>query len=277
MSFSIGRAISQSFEILSAKFGPMLGVTLIATALSWAVLGSYMGSMAGSMLLNPTAGEAEMMRGMGAGLILVYLLNFAIGVTGDAATCALCSDRQAHTIGSALSAAVRALPTLAGTLLLFVVAMIGVTLVLGMVIGIMSMSSRNPAMILIVTLLMMVGFAYLGTKLSLILPVIAIDEVRNPFNAVGRSWQLSSGNTFKVFAFYFIVMMVIGIIMVTVMLATIGVPVPGSMPQLGAIRGLMIGLMIFAMLIKLFFIAMVSAVHRQLSGPSDHMVHETFA
>lgn len=268
MSFSVRQAFSQSFEILSARFWPMLAVTMIATVLSWAVLGSYMGSTMGAMMFDPAGSEARMMPGMSAGLILVYLVNFAIGLTGDAATCALCSDREDYSIGAALGAGVRSLPALAGAWLVFIIGMSGVGLVLAMAMGMAMMGGRNPEVMLLGALVVMVLCAYLGTKFSLILPVIAIDQVRNPFTAIGRSWELTRGNTFKIFAFYLIVMIVISAIALTLIALTIGFPQPGTVPNFGAIGGLMVAFVIFAVAIKLFFIAMLSAVHRQLSGPS---------
>ena len=49
---------------------------------------------------------------------------------------------------------------------------------------------------------------YVLVKLSLSLPVIAIDKVHNPFTALARSWRLTKGNSFRLFLFYLLLFIV---------------------------------------------------------------------
>ncbi|WP_374529817.1 hypothetical protein [Novosphingobium sp.] len=277
MSFSIRRAFSQAFELVSARFGAMLAVSVIAMVLSWLMMGTYFGGMMGTVLSNPAAGEQMMMNSMGAGLFLVYAANFAISVTGYAAICALCSDRVSHTVGTALGAGVRAMPSLVGAWLLLMLGMIAVSLVMMLVISGMAMASSDPWMMLLISIVIAAVFVYLLTKFSLILPIAAIDEVRNPFRLLGRSWTLTSGATLKIFALYLLVFAAMFVVLVASFLALIGIPRAGMVPPFGSLITMALGMVVFGIVLQLYLTALSAAIHRQLAGTSSETMANAFA
>lgn len=277
MSFSIRRALAQAFEFAAAHFGAMLAVSVIAMVASWAVMGAFMGSMMGTILSNPAAGEQMMMNAMGAQPFLVYLLNFAISLTGYAAMCALCSDRTAHTIGTALGAGVRAMPSLFAAWILLGIGMFVIGLVMMLAISGIIYAGQSVLMNVAAVIAVFAVFAYLFAKVSLILPVAAIDEVRNPFLLIGRSWTLTSGASLKIFVLYVLVMIVLALTMGATFLAMIGMPQPGQMPSFGSIGGMVAVMIVLGFAIQIFMVALSAAIHRQVAGTSSEAVVGTFA
>lgn len=277
MSFSIRRALAQAFEFVAAHFGAMLAVSVLAMVASWAVMGTLMGSMMGTILANPAAGEQMMMNTMGAQLFVVYLLNFAISLTGYAAMCALCSDRTAHTIGTALGAGVRAMPSLFAAWILLGIGLFVIGLVMMLAISAIIYAGQSVLMNVAAVIAVFAVFAYLFAKVSLILPAAAIDEVRNPFLLIGRSWTLTSGATLKIFALYVLVMIVLAVVVAGTFLGFIGLPQPGQMPSFGSLGALVAVMIVLGLAIQIFMVALSAAIHRQLAGTSNEAVVTAFA
>ena len=201
--------------------------------------------------------------------ILTVGIAQAIGVL---ALLALLTDRSRPTVGEALKAgATSLLPYIAAQLLLGMVAGLGfvVLIAIGAATGSMGLA----------TILFSVGFvglAYVMTKTSLTAPVIVIEGLRNPVRALRRSWELTSGNSLRLFAFYALVLLAFIVIM-TVISMIIGllalVALDSGILSL-IVNGVLSGLA--GALMGVYFVAIVAASHRQLSGPSAEAINETF-
>lgn len=283
MTFSIRRAIGQAFEFVSARFGAMLAVAVMSLALTWLVMGTFMGGMVGAMLSDPVAGERMMMNSYAAGatsgaqLLLVYALNFAISMTGYAAVCALCSDRAEHTIGTALGAGVRAMPGLVGAWFLLGIGMFIVGLAMMLTLSGIIAAGQSLWLNVVAVIAAFGVFAWLFAKASLILPVAVIDEVRNPFAMIGRSWALTSGASFKIFVLFVAVMIVMGLAVMAIFMSMIGMPQPGQMPSFGSLGAMVVGMVVLSLAAQIFLIALTAAIHRQLAGTSNEAVVGAFS
>ena len=62
-----------------------------------------------------------------------------------------------------------------------------------------------------------------------------------------------------------------GVIGLVLFIAVIGTPQPGQMPSFGALGFMMVGFVVLSIAIRVFFTALVAAVHRQLAGSSSSM------
>ena len=100
------------------------------------------------------------------------------------------------------------------------------------------------------------------------------EGVANPVTALQRSWRMTKGNSFRLFAFYFllviallVLMMVISLV-VGLVLALFG---PGAQTFGSALMGSLMNA-----LWATIFLAVLAAVHDQLGGTSKAHISETF-
>lgn len=200
-------------------------------------------------------------------LVLVAITQ-AIGVL---ALLALLSDRR-PTVGEALKAGAASLvPYIAAQLLIGLGIGFGLVVLFGV-----GVTAGAKALAVLLVPLALVGFAYITTKMSLVAPVMVIDGLRNPVGALRRSWQLTRGNSLRLFLFYFLVLIAFLVVMLLAGilggLVTTVVLGAGTLGQ--AVQGLVSGLIGAVMVV--YFVAIIAATHRQLSGPSTGEITETF-
>lgn len=188
-------------------------------------------------------------------ILLVSLLS-AIGMLG---LLSLLTDHNRPTVGEALKAGIIYLLPYIGAQLLIGLAvglLILVPLILGGVAGV-----GVAAMVGIVAF---VAVVYLYTKFSLTVPVIVIEDMKNPIRALSRSWSLTKGNSVRLFLFYLLILVVFFV--VSMVLGIVG----GALGLVaGAEANLIISGLISAaanMVGITLYLAVLAAVHRQLSG-----------
>ena len=119
-----------------------------------------------------------------------------------------------------------------------------------------------------------VVFCYLFTKLMLTPAVIAIERQANPLTALGRSWQLTKGNSVRIFLFVFLLFLAVGVVGGVISM------VVGLFLALGGAQTALIGQAVISGLINavfyVIFLGVLAAIYRQLAGPSTEAVRETF-
>lgn len=202
---------------------------------------------------------------------LLFLIIIVTGFVGSMSLLALLSDRGNPTVGEALNKGVRSIPSYIAAQLLSALA---AGLAIGLPLGLLG-ALAPPAITAVIGLMLVVILIYAAVKFSLIAPVIAIDEERNPITALVRSWRLTKGNSLRIFAFFlllFITIVIIGALVqgiLTLVFAAVG----GTVESIG--MGL-VGALINTM-ISVIFLVVLAAVHRQLAGPSAEGLAETFA
>ena len=209
--------------------------------------------------------------GESSGLFILVGIAQAVGVL---ALLALLSDRR-PTVGEALQTGAKSLlPYVAAQLLLGLCFGAGAMLAMGV-----AAVSGSPGMAMTLILLMLPAFFYVATKMSLTAPVMVIDGIRNPIRALGRSWTLTRGNSLRLFGFYALVFIAF---MVVLMIASLisGIVVAlllgqgqgqGAQAANGVVSGVVGAVMV------VYFVAIVAAAHRQLSGPSADNLADTFS
>lgn len=200
-----------------------------------------------------------------------FLLAVSIaGFIGSMSLLALLSDRGRPTVGEALGKGIRSIPSYIAAQLLSALA---AGLALGLPFGLVA-AFAPPAVAAVVALLLIVVIAYAAIKFSLIAPVIAIDEERNPVAAIARSWRLTKGNSLRIFAFFlllFVVIVIIGALVqgiLTLILSAIG----GEVARIGIAA---VSALVNAM-ITVIFLVVLAAIHRQLAGGVPERLAETF-
>jgi membrane-anchored glycerophosphoryl diester phosphodiesterase (GDPDase) len=132
----------------------------------------------------------------------------------------------------------------------------------------------SSVLIVLIVLAAIVGFCYLFTKFSLLAPVIAIEGNLNPLAALKRSWQLTKGNSLRLFLFYALLLVAIIVVaivfsmIVGLVLAVVG----GQVLVWG--QGIVASALNAAW--ATLFLAILAGAHRQLAGTSTERLSETF-
>jgi hypothetical protein len=274
----MGKAWTQATALIGANkdtisaiaglflFLPSLAATLLLPEASTTVPVSGQSS-------DPAVAMQQALEGIRA----LYLENWPLllavtvaGFVGSLSLLALLTDRGNPTVGEALGKGIRAIPSYIAAQILSALA---AGLVIGLPLGLLS-ALAPPAVVAFAALALVVLAIYLVIKFSLIAPVIAIDEVRNPFTAIGRSWQLTKGNSARILVFMFLLFVVVVIIgalvqgILTLILSAVG----GEVARIGT--GVVGALVNTVMSVILFVV--LAAIHRQLGGATPERLAETF-
>lgn len=200
----------------------------------------------------------------------VLLAISIAGFIGSLSLLALLTDKGRPTVGEALGQGIRSIPTYIAAQLLSALA---AGVVIGLPLGLMA-ALAPPAVTATAGLALIVLVIYLFVKFSLIAPVIAIDQERNPIAAMTRSWRLTKGNSLRIFAFIvllFAVIVIIGALVqgvLTLILSAIG-------GQVEAIGVALVSALVNTVM-TVIFLVVIASIHRQLSGGTPEKIAEAF-
>lgn len=273
MKFNMSQAWNEAMAMFNANREVLFVVAGIFFFLPSVLTAMVMPNFQEELLTNPTALEAQMTALYASWGWLLVLLSLA-SIVGNLALLALLRDHARPTVSEALRAGLKGmLPAIATYILIGM----GLAVVLGVLFAVAFAAGdagSGSVVGLLLAVVCAVLFIYAMVKLSLVSPVIALDKVHNPLKVMARSWQLTKGNSFRLFLFYallFICYLVISMV--------VGIP----LGLLGLATGSTVGLFIngvvggaISAVVTVVFIAILASVHRQLSGPSAASVSETF-
>jgi len=103
---------------------------------------------------------------------------------------------------------------------------------------------------------------YLGTRLSLVTPIIAVDGELNPFRVIAASWALTRGHGSRVLLFY-VLLALGGFVVISVVMLVIGVALALGGPTVEQAGGALLSAAIMTA-VMILITAVMAAVHRQL-------------
>jgi hypothetical protein len=257
------QAVSANREVLLA----LAGVFFMLPSLVFALLFPQPEPPAGITPEQAVAAMGDFYR-----TALPYMLIMSlIQAVGTLSVLTLFTDRARPTVGEAIGRGIGGVLSYLGAYFLIG---LGVGLIGGILIG-GAAAAGAPLFAVLIGFGLLAVVIYIAVRLSLIAPVVAVDRVRNPVAALRRSWELTRGNTGGILLFYvllgiaFIVVLLVIMGLIGLMLALV---VGGEGAKIGAavISSLLTGVM------TLYFIAVMASIHRQLSGPTDGDINETF-
>ncbi len=278
MQFDSNRAWREASASVSANREVLLAVAGVFFLLPGFASVIFLSDFQADMLANfgdPKAAE-RIMEGMTGPVVGFGIISFALQAVGYLAMLALLTDRARPTVGEALGKAIKALPTAVGSALLFFAGYLVAVLVLVLFAAALGSVTGLGALVAVLVGALLAGVVYAMVKVSLVLPVIVIEQVTNPLTALTRSWRLTRGNSFRLFFFYllltvvyFVIVMILG---VTAMgLATL---IAGQGKVATLIGGLVSG--VIGAVASAVLTAILAAIHRQLAGPSPEVLGSTF-
>lgn len=225
---------------------------------------------------EPTPGMApaemmKMMQAYYASALPLTIPLILIEGTGLLAIMALFTDRTRPTVREAIGQGVTALLPYLGALLL-------VGFGFGLVIGIVSAlaaATGSKAFAGIVIIILVMFYLYTMFRMVLLAPVIVVERIRNPVEAMRRSWALSHGNVGRI-ALFLMLVIVAFLILMAIVLAVVGVILALTMGGTGAKTIAAMFSSALGAVLTVYLMAILAAIHRQLAGPSNETVIRTF-
>ena len=199
-----------------------------------------------------------------------FLLLSIAQFVGTLSLLSLLTDSARPTVGEALQRGIKSTPS-------YLASQILVALMAGLMVGLplgIAGAFLPAAVSVLIGLVLMVAAIYLFVKFALIAPVIAIEGELNPITAMRRSWTLTKGNSLRLFSFFLLLLIAIGIvsILVTAVLQLVFSAFDQSIANIG--NGLVSSLI--NAVVAALLLTVLAAVHRQLAGPSTEAVADTF-
>ena len=271
MPFSASRAFSEAFDILKSRFGVLIGTALIFWVGLMVIGMVFGGAMMGGVMASAATGTdpdpAAMFAGMGFSVVLFYLLIYAVQFAMAIALMRLCSDRHPPSIGDAIGAGVRGVPTMFGAVILLMLVGIAGGMVFGLIFGAISAGLNSGALTVLLAIASLVLMIYLYARLSMLTPVIAIEEERNPIRAISRSWTMTGPAAVKIALVIGLAAIASCLVILVLVFATMGTAaLSGQPPSPGGVIAFFLGMVAFAVTVGLYFNALFAAIHRQVSG-----------
>lgn len=284
MDYSISKAFSDATRSVTERLGGQIAVWGVFFAIQIGATIVLMMMMGGSImaLAGPGGADPGAMAGLGGGMILFlflfYVVIIAIAMAANAAQVTIASHLRKPAVGDAVNNGFRSALPLLGAAVLLLIAYFVIALVLSLVVGGLAAVSGSGAVSIVLFAGLGVGLAYVGTKLSMLVPVVALDGERNPINAISKSWNMTNGKVLPVFltylAFIVALVVVIGAIVAALVLPTMS---GGAMPGVGMMVLLLVVYLVAIVAVTLFAASLTAAVHLQLSGRSVEDASKTFS
>lgn len=199
----------------------------------------------------------------------VLLIVAIISTVGMIAMLAVLGDRDRPTVGDAMARGVKLLPTQIAAQILIALISVAVVFIVALIGG---LAGPGVAVALAVILAVPI-LIYLVVKFSMAAPVIAIEKEANPIAALRRSWRLTKGNSFRLAAFYALLLLalVVSYAILTLILGLLFALAGEDMATVGMAFVTSVLNAIFAV----FAYAVLASVHRQLSAPSASVPKST--
>ena len=291
MKFSASKALSESFTIFTGRFAAMAPIALVFTLVPLVVFMAFFSTSFAGLQQNqgnPAAAMQTILAMLGR-FSLVFIIYMLVRTLGVCALCIAASSRQAPSLGEAISEGVRAMLPMIGVYLLLIVGYVVVAIVFAVTIGLSFLGLFTASAAggqapgagsvlgaISVGVIVMIAALYIFTKLSMIVPVIVVDQERSPVKAISRSWSLTRGASFKIFLL--LLLLGFGAAIINGILNALGGGGMGVAPNSGAtvvwtqVAIAAISGTVFAM----YFISLIVAIHEQLAGPSVAAISETF-
>lgn len=279
----IGRVFSTSFAMFRQRFWLLLGMVLVFFAIQLAAtIGIGMAGMAG---LGAGIDDPAAITGMGIGVIVLMVVFYGaylvLLLAQQAAMVAIASPLEEPSFGTALTRGFKSALPFFGIAVLLVLGYLALTLLLGVVLAATGAAGSGGAMMgIVLATAFLPLMIYLGARFSVLVPVVAVDQVFNPVKAIRRSWSVTRG---KVLA---ILLALVGFVVFT--LVAFGLPfamIYGAAIAGEDVPGEMAKVVVFAFLIfiplftayTMFASAFTAALHCEVTGGGAENLEDVFA
>ncbi|MEM1132227.1 MAG: hypothetical protein AAGH53_04765 [Pseudomonadota bacterium] len=245
--FDFGATWNDAVSLVTSNVQILIAVIGAFVVIPQLILVFMMGEPPTGSSADPDAVFAEIMSYYTDNLLLILIVSI-IGIIGTLTILTIYLDSSRPTVATAITAAF-------GMIITYFIT----SLLMGLAIG-------------IGFLLLIIPGIYVAIKFVCAGPVIVAEKVRNPITALQRSWELTKGNSLRIFAFVLILFVVLFVISLIVGLITGIFMFAGDV---GTAIGQLVQVL-FQGVATAFSLAVSAAIYRQLSGPDSGELKETF-
>lgn len=282
---SVSDVLSTTLAMLRSR-----GIGLVAIWLGFIVLivllaAVFFGVAGGGALLASGIGGGGLGAGAGLGFLVVvvafYFVYILVYMAQSLAMAHYASPLVQADIGASFGVGFRRSLTMLGLVMLLLVLYFVAAMVFAMVAA--ALGSLADVLGVVLGLAMIPVGIYFLCRLSILLPVVAVDGVGNPASAISRSWRLTSGNVLAIFlallAYIVAAVVVFGAILAIFTGSTQGLQsslATGGGPGFGAMAGMVIIFAVVGLVFAAAGAALMSAIHSKLSDMGAETLAETF-
>lgn len=267
MKFDMSAAWTEAMAMFNANREVLLVVAGIFFFLPAVLQGFVMPPLDNVFVSSgPEVMRQQMAQLVGSYLWLIILVSL-VQVAGTLALLVLLRDQRRPTVGEAIRRGFAGLLPLIGAYLL-------VALALVFIVAMVTFASvAAPVIGAVLSLICAVGIVYVMIRLSLLQPVIAIEQVRNPIVALRRSWAETSGNAGRLLLFF--VLLMIAYIVLALVIGMVTGAFGMVLGEAGALIVASVVAGLIAAVATTIFTAVQAAIHRQLAGPAPQQAEPT--
>lgn len=287
----IGRVFATSWAMLRQRFWLLLGmfavffaiqmVGAIVLMIALAIMGAAGAAAMGTGLEDPSA-----ITGMSIGLIIFMVVYYGVYLVlllaQQAAMVTLASPLEDGVFGTAMARGFKsALPFFGITIIL----VLGYFALGALLFGIADVaglggSTAGGVVGVVLMVLFVPVIVYLGFRMAVLIPVVAVDQVFNPIAAIRRSWAVTRGRVLGIFlatlAFSALSLLFLGLPFLLVFGAVSGAEEnPGA-----AIGAILLAMLVFIPMIvvyTMFASAYSAALHSEVTGGGSERLEQVFA
>lgn len=290
MGLDVSRVLATSWSMFKERFWVIVGMVGVyfVIQIMFQLIGTMV--MGGSLAaLGATAGGFEesdaLLGGLGVGmivfLVLYYVAYFVLLFAQQGSMMALATPLQRTDFGEALMVGLRC-----------IVPFLLVTLLLGVIYGAVALAGVGLSMALgefgvfAILLVVIPVIVWLALRLSVIIPVIAVDGTRGPIEAISRTWAMTSGKALGILVVYLALILVAILVFAIPVLLMVGplMGLAGGEPSgaavAGAIGGVLLGVLAFIPAYLIYSVAstaMIASIHAELTDTPANEAAETFS
>ncbi|QIK77733.1 hypothetical protein G7077_01195 [Sphingomonas piscis] len=199
-----------------------------------------------------------------SGAAIVVLVALLLTVAGQLALMSLVLHRGSS-VGSAIGLGFRRLPSLLAAWLLWAWPFL---LIGSFLLRAGNDPTKIPPTVALLSLIAFPLFIFLGVRMAMVQPAAA-GEGGGPIHLVKRSWSMTRGNWFRLFAFA----LLYGLSLLVVVAAATAVSSVIAQLALGGVKGFSVGVLLVSTLsqsasaaVTLIFVVMLARLYAQLSG-----------
>lgn len=287
----IGRVFATSWAMLRQRFWLLVGMFAVFFAIQMVgsvVLGIVVAlvGVAGAAGIGAGIEDPAAITGMSIGFIIFMALFYGaylvLVLAQQAAMVVLASPLEEPSFGTALGRGFKsALPFFGITIIL----VLGYLVLAGLVFGLAGAAGfAGGAAGGVVGILMLVLLApvmiFLGCRLSVLVPVVAVDQVFNPIAAIRRSWTVTAGRVTGIFlsmlAFGALTLVIIGLPFL-LMFGAISGAEDNPEAAIGAMVLAFLGFIPLMLAYSAFASAYMASLHSEVTGGGSDALEEVFA
>lgn len=283
----IGRVFSTSFAMFRQRFWLLLGMVLVffaiqvaaSTAIGIAVMVVGVAGLAG---LGAGFDDPSAITGMGLGVIVLMALFYGaylvILLAQQAAMVTVASPLEEPSFGAALTRGFKSALPFFGIAVLLLLGYFGLSvpfMAIGAGLGLVAETAGW-----LFTLLFLPVLIFFACRFSVLIPVVAVEQVFNPIKAIRRSWSVTRGKVLS------ILLALVGFIVLSVI--AFGLPfglfygavfAGQDFPAAGASAILLVFLIFIPLFIgyTMYASAFTAALHSEVSGGGAERLEQVFA